>query len=207
MYHSVRTQRPKARSADLTIEDLSDEIVVYDRTSDQVHLLSALTANVWRLCDGKRQTTDIADALEGQEASTNAVDVALAELEAFQLLERPREVDHGAAPGDLSRRSLLTHAAGASAFAAGTILTLKAPLAASLMSTACTPDNTRTCVAACPSVCVCETNGETEIKCRGSADDEFACSGGFCTFDTSGSEFAVSCGCSSNADCDINQCF
>ena len=128
---------PKARSAGLDIEDLNDEIVVYDRTSDQVHLLSASTAKIWRLCDGKRRTVDIVDELEGQEASLIAVDGALSELEAFELLDLSEEADASQAPVNLSRRSLLTHAAGASAFAAVTIVTLEAPLAASINSKLC----------------------------------------------------------------------
>jgi hypothetical protein len=144
-----QTYRPKGRSAGLDIEDLNDEIVVYDRTSDQVHLLSASTAKIWRLCDGKRRTVGIVDELEGQEASLIAVDSALSELEAVELLDLSHEAEASRAPVNLSRRSLLTNAACASAVvAASSIVTLRAPLAQELTSVKCV--NVNDCIEFCP---------------------------------------------------------
>jgi hypothetical protein len=167
-----QTYRPKARFRGLDIEELNGEIVVYDRTSDQVHLLSASTAKIWHLCDGKRRTVDIVDALKGPEASIGmdsaGVDSALSELEAIELLDLSEEADASRASVNLSRRSMLAHAAGASAFAAS-IVTLQAPAVASIFSEACT--NVNDCIERCPSAklkpdgpCVCTTTNELQCS-------------------------------------------
>ena len=44
---------PLARSSDLIIEELGDEVLVYDRENDRAHSLSPEATKVWRACNGK----------------------------------------------------------------------------------------------------------------------------------------------------------
>lgn len=164
---------PKVRTADLVIEDMADEIVVYDRQNKAAHLLSGATAKLWRLCDGTRSTADLVTALDGDDASQDAVDEALAELDAIGLLEWQKGADIGDAPAGVSRRAILTQAAGAATFAGSTIVTLQVPLAQSVISATCTSATSAglaNCVAACPSAADA-FNGD--CRCTDTAD--FSC--------------------------------
>lgn len=50
------------RRSDLTERQLADEIVIYNLATDQVTALDEDTSAVWRLIDGHRSSSDIADA-------------------------------------------------------------------------------------------------------------------------------------------------
>jgi len=45
---------PQARSEDLVIQDIGDEVLVYDLTRHKAHCLNRTAALVWRKCDGTR---------------------------------------------------------------------------------------------------------------------------------------------------------
>lgn len=74
---------PKARSKGLSVEDVGDELLVYDLDAHRAHSLNLGSATVWRLCDGRRSIDDInlaaAEAL-GVEPDVNMVRQALQQL-------------------------------------------------------------------------------------------------------------------------------
>ncbi|HUR85609.1 MAG TPA: hypothetical protein VMY78_09705 [Solirubrobacteraceae bacterium] len=88
-----RTTKPAARAAELVIEELGDELLVYDLTRDEAHCLGATAARVWRACDGATPVTELESRLGLDKA---AVTAALDELERCFLLE----------PAGLTRREL-----------------------------------------------------------------------------------------------------
>lgn len=45
---------PRARRQDLVTHAMDGELLLYDRTRDQVHVLNAAAAFVWRASDGTR---------------------------------------------------------------------------------------------------------------------------------------------------------
>jgi hypothetical protein len=50
-----RTKRrmPLVRTVDLVIQELGQEILVYDLTCNKAHCLNRAAALVWRRCDGR----------------------------------------------------------------------------------------------------------------------------------------------------------
>jgi hypothetical protein len=73
-----------ARSDELVIEELGDELLVYDLAADNAHSLSATAAQVWRRCDG--EATAVALSVElGLDQPT--IERALDELERCELLD------------------------------------------------------------------------------------------------------------------------
>ena len=109
-------QAPLARTEDLRIQDLGDEIVVYDTRTDEAHCLGPSAASVWRACDGQRPLADLGEPDETAAALAELADKRL-------LLER--------APGDgsgISRRQLVGRMATA-AVAAPLIVSVTAPTA------------------------------------------------------------------------------
>ena len=82
---SLDSHKPRARSDDLIVEELGDEVLVYDSSSDMAHCLTPDAARVWRLCDGN---TSI-DSLPAQaDLSAERVVQALRELESSELFEQ-----------------------------------------------------------------------------------------------------------------------
>lgn len=88
-------RRPAARNTELVIEELADELLVYDLKTDEAHCLGATAARVWRACDGETTTTALAENLALDD---EAVAQALDDLERCSLLV--------AAPAGLTRREL-----------------------------------------------------------------------------------------------------
>jgi hypothetical protein len=97
----------KARSEELLIDTVGDELVVYDTREHAMHRLNPTAAAVWRLCDGRRTAPEIAALLSVDRPAPvdeDAVVLALEELEAAGLLE---EVEASDAEPVISRRSAL----------------------------------------------------------------------------------------------------
>ncbi len=55
--------KPLARKERLVVQELADETLVYDLDRDRAHCLNQTAGLVWRHCDGRTTTGDIARAL------------------------------------------------------------------------------------------------------------------------------------------------
>src|SRR6185436_12416000 len=83
---------PRARRNKLVIQDLPDEVLVYDQDSDKAHCLNQTAAQVWKQCDGR---TDVATIAARMAEDLNApvdermVWFALDQLGRDNLLEAP----------------------------------------------------------------------------------------------------------------------
>ena len=90
MKERVKQRLPKAREKGLIVQELTDEVVVYDLDRDKAHCLNQWAAAVWKLCDGHTTPAGIARLLE--KTSTGPVSdefvwLALEELGRGHLLE------------------------------------------------------------------------------------------------------------------------
>lgn len=119
---------PLARSEGLVVEELGEELLVYDLGVKHAHCLSPAAARVWRLCDGRTSASEIERQLS---LSGSDITQALDELDRCALLVSPL------VPGDgLSRRELglkLTKVAAGVA-TLPLILSMAAPAAAQTQS-------------------------------------------------------------------------
>lgn len=107
---------PMARHDRLVIEELGDELLIYDTTNDRAHTLNRTAAQVWKLCDGKRSVSALAILAAKQlhqPISDQTVWYALEKLGEFQLLVEPVRVPQAMA--GISRREFLTKFAVAAA--------------------------------------------------------------------------------------------
>jgi hypothetical protein len=105
----METYTPKTRSTRLFVQELPDELVVYDVERNEVHCLNGSAARVWTLCDGKNTVAEIAQRLGSDldpEAAETLVWMALDQFEEKQLLE---EVSPPALyrPADMTRRQMV----------------------------------------------------------------------------------------------------
>lgn len=105
-----RTDGPRARRARLVVEDVGDEVVVYDLVSDRAHCLNGIAARVWKRCDGETTPEAIARAV-GRELDADVdpevVHCALRQLRASGLLEEGTAGKRGLSRRDLARRLAL----------------------------------------------------------------------------------------------------
>ena len=114
--------KPVARSDDLIVEEIGDELLVADRKNNRAHSLNALAARVWHACDGETTTEQLVAKVD---ADPDAVAHALAELSDCELLERDGPVIVG--NGGMTRRDLGVKAAKVGAAAA--IISVALPVA------------------------------------------------------------------------------
>src|SRR5689334_14894299 len=55
---------PTVRRADLIVEELKNELLIYDRDGDQASCLNQTAALVWKYADGKTSVSEIAAHME-----------------------------------------------------------------------------------------------------------------------------------------------
>lgn len=124
---------PRARREQLVIQELPDEVLVYDLERHKAHCLNETSALVWKHCDGKTTVAEMTRLL-GMRLATpiddDVVLLALSQLRRFRLLE-----EGSAAVGMLkvSRRDLVRKYLPA-ALALPVILSIAAPAAAQAAS-------------------------------------------------------------------------
>jgi hypothetical protein len=147
------------REHGLVIDDLPDEVLIYDLERHEAHCLNRSAALVWRSCDGKRAPAEIARRLSAEldaPFSEELVRLALQQLEKFHLLE------HSAtAPAQfplLSRRQMVRRLGIATAVAVPLITSIVAPT--SVQAATCTPPGSPCNVnVLCCSVLGCNPSG------------------------------------------------
>ncbi len=115
----MKTQKPKSRRDRLILQELPDELLVYDQKTHRAHCLNAPAASVFRAADGSRDLEEISRAAGerlGAPLGEHLAWLALEELEKNDLLESPLPL----APRGATRREVL--AIGAASAAAAIML-------------------------------------------------------------------------------------
>lgn len=128
---------PQARTNDLVMRELPDEMLVYDLKTHKAHCLNQTAALAWKHCDGKSSVTDIASLMEkdmNTPIDEAAVWLAVDRLSKAQLLEE-QVIPPAGTPG-ISRRKALQRI-GIGSLLIPTVLTIVAPIPA--MARTCTP--------------------------------------------------------------------
>lgn len=146
---------PRARSDELVVQDLPDEVLIYDLKSHKAHCLNETAAFVWNHCDGQRTADDIARLMELEWRTPVAVDTVwstLGKLGKAELLQEPIALPPSV--GGVSRRNALRQLGRGALMAAPVVLSIAAPKAASAASippicTACRKKSDGACPAAC----------------------------------------------------------
>lgn len=185
----MRNDIRPTRVSEVIEQPVDDDIVVYGLSNDDVHLLNATSAAVWRRCDGESTvdeiTASVAEEL-GAPVGTDVVWAALAELDRAGLL-----VDHIEAPTRLSRRQLMKRLAIA-AVAVPVVTSIVAPTAAAAASS-CTPNGSSCSLSSdcCSGFCNPATEqcanpqqgcGQSDAVCETGVECcSGTCLGGFCT--------------------------
>lgn len=110
----VPNVKPQARDAGLVIEELDDELLVYDLERHKAHCLNSTAALVWRQCDGRTGVDGIAARLRSEThmpIDDEVVSVALRKLGKANLLRErvtmPKAFEFGSSRRDLLKKLAL----------------------------------------------------------------------------------------------------
>lgn len=153
---------PCARKDGLLVQELANEVLVYDLERHKAHCLNPTAAQIWKHCDGRTSVAQMTRLLEkslGTGVDEDVVWCALNQLEKDHLLE-----DKVAWPVGMERisRRELVRRVGVAAVLLPLITTIAAPTALANVSCtgSCTPGGINN--GGCATGCTClDTGGGT----------------------------------------------
>ena len=135
------SQRPIARKSGLVVQEVPDEILVYDLESNKAHCLNQSAAIVWKSCDGNNSVSEIARLVEeqaGGKVTEDFVWLAIDQLSENNLLEKEVSVSFSGQ----SRREAIKRIGMATMIAVPIIASLVAPQSAlAAASCSCVSDS------------------------------------------------------------------
>lgn len=152
------SQIPVARKEGLVIQETTDEVLVYDLTSNKAHCLNQTAAFVWKSCDGSNSVTEITQLFEkeaGAPVHEDLIWLAIDQLSEKNLLESRAAMSFAGR----SRREVIKKIGLATVVALPLVASLTAPTSA-LASTSCA------CVG--PTDCSPQTGCPSRTNCNGS---------------------------------------
>lgn len=123
--------QPLARKEGLIVQELPDEVLVYDASNDKAHCLNNTAAKVWKYCDGKTDAAGIAQNLSRElnaPVATELVWLALDQLEQSDLVEK--QTRSALAKAGLSRRDVIKRVGLASLVALPIVTSMLNPMSA-----------------------------------------------------------------------------
>ncbi len=131
---------PKAREAELVIQNSGDDLLIYDLRDNKAICLNKTSALVWKHCDGTKSPWEIGKILGNTlraEVSEDLVWFALEELHEENLLDH--EDDFVGRYNGLTRRDVIRRIGLGSIVALPIISSLVAPIAIHAQSNVCVP--------------------------------------------------------------------
>lgn len=165
--------RPKGRRNEIVVQELENELLIYDLETNKSFCLNQTSALVWQTCDGTKSVSEISREI-GQKlkmpVNENLVWLAIDQLNKNNLLDGNQKTS--VKFGGISRREVIKKIALTSMTALPVITSLIAPTAAMGASTCgvvCTCSNTTVGAGA---ICgVCATIGCTVCRKRNGGND------------------------------------
>jgi len=152
------SQIPVARKEGLVVQETTEEVLVYDLTSNKAHCLNQTAAFVWKSCNGNNSIPDITKLFENETGAVVHEDLiwlAIDQLNEKNLLEAELSTNFAGR----SRREVIKKIGLATVVALPIVASLTAPTSA-LASTSCA------CVV--PGDCITQTGCPSTVNCNGS---------------------------------------
>jgi hypothetical protein len=122
-------EKPLARKEGLVIQEMPDEVLVYDLETNKAHCLNETAAFVWNSCDGKKSVADITKLFgnqSGKPVEENLVWLAIDQLNENNLLAQELKADFQGQ----TRREVIKKVGLAAVIALPIVSSLVAPTAA-----------------------------------------------------------------------------
>lgn len=167
METTAEQTKPQARSEGLVIQELSDEVLVYDLERDKAHCLNQTAAIVWKNCDGKTNISDLAQILSkesGLPADEDVVWMALDQLGKASLL--PNTIKQNERKKPITRREVMRRIGIGAVVAIPLVTSIIAPIA--VQAATCLPNGQPCTTGAECCIGIC---GGSPLTCGGSMAD------------------------------------
>jgi hypothetical protein len=162
---------PVARKENLVIQELQEEILVFDIKTNKAHCLNPTASTVWKFCDGKNTVSDINELFKirtGANVPENLIWLAIDQLNERELLEEKFETKFAGQ----NRREVLKKIGLATVISLPIVASITAPTAA--LAVACS--GVVTSCLGCNNGTPCDVDGDMTIgMCAGN--------GAFCNGD------------------------
>jgi Coenzyme PQQ synthesis protein D (PqqD) len=175
MKKTIENPAALARNDELVVQDLPDEVLIYDLKSHKAHCLNTTAAFIWKHCDGQTTADEIAKMMQ-QEWQTpvteDAVWFALNKLSKAELLQQ-RIVLPEARAG-MSRRSAMRRL-GLGALLIPVVMTIVSPTA---MAGSSIPPACQACIKKITGAADCVTPTADCTKVPGACFDNAGCGNG-----------------------------
>lgn len=157
-------QKPLARQEGLVIQEMPDEVLVFDTDTNKAHCLNQTAAFVWKSCDGSRsvaQITELFGVESGKPVSEDLIWLAIDQLSENNLLEHQIRADFK----NQTRREVIKKIGLAAVIALPLVSSLVAPTAA--LAVACS-GRVGVC-GNCNDGTPCVGNGNSACSCQNTA--------------------------------------
>jgi len=144
-----------ARQKGLVLRDLGDELLIYDRESDQAHCLNRSAAAVWHHCDGGTTPAQIAILLQKELGAPVDEDFVFLALNQFS---RDRLLESSVVSGrlsQLSRREVVRRLGLGVAIALPLVASITAPSPAQAATCRSPGSVCSTSSQCCSNICAC----------------------------------------------------
>lgn len=138
---------PISRRENIVMQELENEVLLYDLTANKAFCLNVTSALVWQLCDGNHSVVEISRILSQKLNGTVSEDfvwLALEQLKREKLLTKNENLELNF--NGLSRREVIRKVGLASMVALPIISSVIAPTATNAQSQGCVPNP----IAVCP---------------------------------------------------------
>lgn len=152
---------PKARNENIVVQNLADEVLIYDTNTNQAYCLNETSANIFNYCDG---TTSFDELKTKYKYTDDLIFLALDELKEKNLLDEKAE--YGTPFAGMSRREAVRKVGFATMIALPVISAIIAPSAASAASNCRTAGVIPNSSAQNPAACGSTPVGTANTQCN-----------------------------------------
>jgi len=142
---------PQSRTDNIVVQKMNDEVLVYDLESNKAVCLNETVAIVWKLCDGKRTASEIAEEVSKKlkkPVRDELIWLAIDQLKAENLLSNGEAMETSF--NGLSRREVVRKVGIASMVALPLVSSIVAPQATAAQSVCVAVG---TCILASTDIC------------------------------------------------------
>jgi hypothetical protein len=129
-----KTLKPQAKMDNLVVQDLSNEILIYNLKNNKAYSLNETTTLVWQNCDGTKDVSEIANSLTkklNQTVPDELVWLAIDNLKKENLVSFDEDIP---ALSGINRREVIKRVGLATMVALPMIVAVSAPMAAHAQS-------------------------------------------------------------------------
>ncbi len=150
--------QPMGRKENIVIQELDNEILIYDLNENEAFCLNETSAIIWQMCDGTKTVPEISRALGEKQNSLVPEDfvwLALEQLQKEKLISN--EFKFNDVFAGMTRRHVIRKIGLGSMVALPIVASMIAPVAASAAST---------CLCGSPGDCLTQTGCPNTMNCN-----------------------------------------